>query len=223
MPCVQTQIYLFLCSKFLRGFLLVCVLIVSLHMNVCSSQLGVCVIHWLATQLVFLRCEFCFLLVLQATPRSHYGFVRFNFPPLFLSCSFAYFRDQYFLQRILFCLQAQLRQLHAYQRQLPASQPGCMGGEKRFSPPMQLGCKELCKKDGGCMYFGEQCYFSKIHPPHTLQCSCIHAGILQGLFCDVLPYIRNNRKWCLPSLCLFLLTCLNTTASYIAQPVLPCS
>ena len=214
MPCVQTQIYLFLCSKFLRSFLLVCVLIVSLPMNVCSSQLGVCVIHWLATQLVFLRCEFCFLLVLQATPRSHYGFVRFNFPPLFLSCSFAYFRDQYFLQRILFCLRTQLRQLLTSVNYLPRTQAAWE--ERNVS---LLPCSLGSTKRMVGVFWRVVLFLENTSTSYT--CSCIHAGILQGLFCDVLPYIRNNRKWCLPSLCLFLLTCLNTTASYIAQPVLP--
>ena len=220
MPCVQTQIYLFLCSKFLRGFLLVCVLIVSLPMNVCSSQLGVCVIHWLATQLVFLRCEFCFLLVLQATPRSHYGIVRFNFPPLFLSYSFAYLGISIFCRE--YCFVCKLNSDNCLLASTTCLVPGLHGRRETFLSSHAAWVQGALQK-GWWVCFGEQCYFSKIHPPHTLQCSCIHAGILQGLFCDVLPYIRNNRKWCLPSLCLFLLTCLNTTASYIAQPVLPCS
>ena len=47
--CSNADLFIFVFQIFEGFSSCVCVLIVSLPMNVCSSQLGVCVIHWLAT------------------------------------------------------------------------------------------------------------------------------------------------------------------------------
>ena len=158
--------------------------------------------------------------MLQATPRSHYGFVRFNFPPLFLSLVLHILGISIFCRE--YCFVCKLNSDNCLLASTTCLVARLHGRRETFLSSHAAWVQGALQKGWWVHVFWRVVLFlENTSTSYTLVQLYIHAGILQGLFCDVLPYIRNNRKWCLPSLCLFLLTCLNTTASYIAQPVLP--